>query len=205
MVFEACRLSIELIIACDSTRQTHALCSKGNVLWHIPQCPMVQGRVAPLGSGSQLPVASGRRGWILPNTPRHWVLATGDCICPGARFVLCFDEEVRSSVADPQEQERPEKPRKSHWLWPAGAVATGLAGITLLLLRGCWHRKMSWPVRAEGHAYQVCLGCGVKRLFDETRFRSYGPFHYDLNELIAWENSRGAEPSAAPEEQRPAS
>ena len=108
-------------------------------------------------------------------------------------------------MADPQEQEIPEKPRKSHWLWPAGAMATGLAGVALLLLRGCWHRKMSWPVRAEGHAYQVCLGCGVKRLFDETRFRSYGPFHYDLNELIAWENSREAEPSTAPEEQRPAS
>src|SRR6266446_7158215 len=204
MVFEACWLSIELIIACGSTRQTHALCSKGNVLRHIPQCPMVQGRVAPLGSGCQLPVASGRRDGILPNTPSHWVLATGGCICPGARFVLCFDEEVRTSVADPQEQERPDKPRKSRWLWPAGAMATGLAGVALLLLRGCWHRKMSWPVRAEGHAYQVCLGCGVKRLFDETRFRSYGPFHYDLDELIAWETARETEP-AAPEEQRPAS
>jgi len=83
-------------------------------------------------------------------------------------------------------------------------MATGLAGVALLLLRGCWHRKMSWPVRAEGHAYQVCLGCGVKRLFDETRFRSYGPFHCDLNELIAWETARETEP-AAPEEQRPAS
>ena len=64
---------------------------------------------------------------------------------------------------------------------------------------------MSWPVRAEGHAYQVCLGCGVKRLFDEANFRSYGPFHYDLNELIAWENSRSMEPAAVPQEQRPAS
>ncbi len=108
-------------------------------------------------------------------------------------------------MADPQEQERPEKPKKSRWLWPAGAVATGFAGITLLLLRGCWHRRMSWPVRAEGHAYQVCLGCGVKRLFDETNFRSYGPFHYDLDELIAWENLRSAEPAAIPQEQRPAS
>lgn len=83
-------------------------------------------------------------------------------------------------------------------------MATGVAGVALLLLRGCWHRKMSWPVRAQGHAYQVCLGCGVKRLFDEKNFRSYGPFHYDLNELIAWEVSRSA-PASAPEEQRPAS
>ncbi|MBI3475500.1 MAG: hypothetical protein HY010_07190 [Acidobacteria bacterium] len=116
-------------------------------------------------------------------------------------------------MADPeeqiQEQERPEKSRRSSWLWPAGAVATGLAGAALLLLRGCWHRRMSWPVRAEGHSYQVCLGCGVKRLFDEQNFRSYGPFHIDLNELIAWETARRAEPPVAspeiPKEHRPAS
>src|SRR5258708_6212037 len=98
----------------------------------------------------------------------------------------------RSSVADPNKQETTELPRKSGWLWPAGAVATGLAGAALLLLRGCWHRRMSWPVRAEGQSYQVCLGCGVKRLFDEKNFRSYGPFHNDLDELIAWERARRA-------------
>ena len=111
-------------------------------------------------------------------------------------------------MADPKEQELPEESKKSNWLWPAGAVATGLAGAALLLLRGCWHRRMSWPVRAEGQSYQVCLGCGVKRLFDEKNFRSYGPFHYDLNELIAWERARRPEAAAeqvAPEEQRPAS
>ena len=108
-------------------------------------------------------------------------------------------------MADPKEQEKPERPRKSRWLWPIGAMATGLAGAAVLLLRGCWHGKMSWPVRAQGHAYQVCLGCGVKRLFDERAFRAYGPFRYDLNELIAWESSRKAEPPAMPEEQRPAS
>ena len=108
-------------------------------------------------------------------------------------------------MADPGVQETPEKTRKSPWLWPAGAVATGLAGMTLLLLRGCWHRKMSWPVRADGHAYQVCLSCGVKRLFDETHFRSYGPFHYDLNQLIDWERSRRSAPDDMPREHRPAS
>ncbi len=107
-------------------------------------------------------------------------------------------------MADPKEQEIPEKSKKSNWLWPAG-MATGVAGVVLLLLRGCWHRRMSWPVRAQNHSYQVCLGCGVKRLFDDQNFRSYGPFHYDLNELIAWESSRRPEPPAAPEEQRPAS
>ena len=108
-------------------------------------------------------------------------------------------------MADPKEQEKSEKRKKSNWFWPAGAVATGLAGAGLLLLRGCWHRRMSWPVRAQGHSYQVCLGCGVKRLFDEEHFRSYGPFHYDLGELIGWQNSRKPESPTAPEEQRPAS
>ncbi len=111
-------------------------------------------------------------------------------------------------MADLSEQEIQERPRKPNWLWPAGAVATGFAGLALLLVRGCWHRRMSWPVRAQNYAYQVCLGCGVKRLFDEKNFRSYGPFHNDLDELIAWESARQARPpvvSPAPEEQRPAS
>ena len=108
-------------------------------------------------------------------------------------------------MADPKKQERPEKSRKSNWLWPAGAAATGIAGVALLVLRGCWHRRMSWPVRSQNYAYQVCLGCGAKRLFDERNFRSYGPFHYDLTELIAWETSLRPEPPVSPEEQRPAS
>ncbi len=81
----------------------------------------------------------------------------------------------------------PEKGRKSSWLLAIGVMPTsGVAGVLLLALRGCWHRRMSWPVRSQGHSYQVCLGCGVKRLFDEKRFCSYGPFRYDLNELIDW-------------------
>lgn len=44
---------------------------------------------------------------------------------------------------------------------------------------------MSWPVRAQDYSYQVCLGCGIKRLFDEKNFRAYGPYSYDLNRLIA--------------------
>jgi hypothetical protein len=100
-------------------------------------------------------------------------------------------------MADPSEKKKSEKSSKSTWLWPAGAMAAGLTGFALLLVRGCWHRKMSWPVRAQGHAYQVCLGCGVKRLFDEKAFRSYGPFRYDLNELIAWEKARRPEIPAA--------
>lgn len=94
-----------------------------------------------------------------------------------------------------------EDKKKSSWLWPLGLLATGLAGASMVLFRGCWHSKMSWPVRAQGHSYQVCLGCGIKRLFDEEAFRAYGPYSYDLNRLIAWAAARprkiqrGTEPS----------
>jgi len=85
-------------------------------------------------------------------------------------------------------------------------LATGLAGVGVVVLRGCWHRKMSWPVRAQDHSYQVCLNCGIKRLFDEAAFRAYGPYSYDLNELIAWDLARQPklQPSA-PEQHRTAS
>ena len=44
---------------------------------------------------------------------------------------------------------------------------------------------MSWPIRVEGFSYQVCLSCGVKRLFDEGTFRGYGAYRYNLHDLIA--------------------
>jgi hypothetical protein len=69
-------------------------------------------------------------------------------------------------------------------------MATGFAGAAVVLFRGCWHGKMSWPVRAQEYSYQVCLGCGIKRLFDEKTFQAYGPYSYDLNRLIAQERSR---------------
>lgn len=87
-------------------------------------------------------------------------------------------------------KESAKKTGKSSWLWPLGVAATSLAGVALIALRGCWHRRMSWPVRIQEHSYQVCLECGVKRLFDEKRFCSYGPFRYDLNELIDWEKQK---------------
>lgn len=71
------------------------------------------------------------------------------------------------------------------WVWPISLVATAAAGIGVVLFRGCRHRKMSWPVRAAGECYQVCTGCGIKRLFNEESFSAYGPFSYDLDKLIA--------------------
>ena len=66
---------------------------------------------------------------------------------------------------------------------------------------------MSWPVRAQNRPYQVCLGCGIKRLFDEEVFRAYGPYSYDLNRLIAWDQARTGriQPAAEPEPHRTAS
>ena len=95
--------------------------------------------------------------------------------------------------------------RKYGWLWPVGVMATSLAGVVLVALRGCWHRKMSWPVRGQGYAYQVCLGCGAKRLFDEEHFRAYGPWGYDLNEMIARSKAAQAERPVVPRAERPAS
>src|ERR1700739_4007803 len=75
--------------------------------------------------------------------------------------------------------------KKSRWKVPLGLIATGVAGAAVLMFRGCWHRKMSWPVRYQEHSYQVCLGCGIKRLFEKKASHAYGPYSYDLTRLIA--------------------
>jgi hypothetical protein len=95
---------------------------------------------------------------------------------------------------------------KSRWTWPFGLLATGLAGAGVVLLRGCWHRKMSWPIRVQDHSYQVCPGCGIKRLFDEQAFCAYGPYNYDLSGLLAWdrEQKKGKSPEAMLAKERPA-
>jgi hypothetical protein len=94
--------------------------------------------------------------------------------------------------------------KKSRWKVPLGLMATGVAGAAVLVLRGCWHRKMSWPVRYQEHTYQVCLGCGIKRLFDEKSFRAYGPYSYDLNRLIAQDAASRAKRAQEEPQQRPA-
>lgn len=96
-----------------------------------------------------------------------------------------------------------KKGKRSRWLWPMGLLATGLAGVAVIF-RGCWHGKMSWPVRSQGCSYQVCTGCGIKRLFDEEAFRGYGSYSYDLQKLLAADRARrmrgpGAEPRPAAE------
>ena len=100
-----------------------------------------------------------------------------------------------------QEKMSQDKDKKSRWKVPLGLVATGVAGAAVLVWRGCWHRKMSWPVRYQQHSYQVCLGCGIKRLFDEKAFRAYGPYSYDLNRLVARDVGK---PESETEQRRPA-
>ena len=116
-------------------------------------------------------------------------------VCKVATLCNSVYLSVREAVTGSWRVE--ENKPKSRWSWFAGLVATGLAGAAVILLRGCWHRKMSWPVRAQDYTYQVCLGCGIKRLFDEQTFRAYGPYSYDLNRLILWSRSQA---SAAAEE-----
>ena len=82
-----------------------------------------------------------------------------------------------------------ESHKKRRWAWPLGLLAAGAGGAAVFLLRGCWHRKMGWPIREGGHSYQVCPGCGIKRLFDEEKFRGYGPYGYEVKELIARERT----------------
>ena len=99
-------------------------------------------------------------------------------------------EELQTESAQvPQGDER--KRRRVHWVFPVGVGLAALASAAAYLLRGCWHRNMSWPVRAEdehGHfSYQVCNDCGIMRLFDERTFRGIGPYGYDLHDLIAGE------------------
>ena len=105
-----------------------------------------------------------------------------------------------------EEESKPSKNKRSRWFWPVGLFATGLAGAAVIL-RGCWHSKMSWPIRAQGCAYQVCTGCGIKRLFDEDSFRGYGPYSYDLPKLVAWDQAKRlkVKPQVPADEHRSAS
>ena len=90
-----------------------------------------------------------------------------------------------------QQGEPPRRPhRHKHWVWPLGLAVAGLGGAAAFILRGCWHTQMSWPTRHDDEfSYQVCTSCGIKRLYDEKRFHAYGPYGYDLHDLIAQERA----------------
>jgi hypothetical protein len=123
------------------------------------------------------------------------------------RHILKGSKARRFVVKAEQEKDpSPKKVKRSRWLWPMGLVATGMAGAAVVL-RGCWHSKMSWPIRSQGCAYQVCTGCGIKRLFDEDAFRGYGPYRYDLQRLLAYDQAKRLknQPQTSPDEHRTAS
>ncbi len=91
--------------------------------------------------------------------------------------------------------EKPERPRRAvkvvpSWIWPVGLAAAGLGAAATFLLRGCWHNNMGWPMRYGEHSYQTCNDCGIMRLFDEKRFRPFGPYGYDLDKLIEGHKER---------------
>ncbi len=76
------------------------------------------------------------------------------------------------------------------WFWSLGFAVAGVGAAAAFLLRGCWHAHVSWPIRYDAdYSYRVCTDCGAVRLFDEKTFREYGPYHYDLDELIAREKA----------------
>jgi hypothetical protein len=102
-------------------------------------------------------------------------------------------EKPPEPVRDESEEKGAAASRRLHWAWPLGLAVAGLGGAAAFMLRGCWHSKMSWPTSYdEDFSYQVCPSCGIKRLFDPATFHAYGPYGYDLQELIACERAERA-------------
>jgi len=102
------------------------------------------------------------------------------------------DEKPQEHAPPHKEGETDDAPRRHrvHWVWPLGLAVAGIGSAAAFMLRGCWHSKMSWPVRHDDDfSYQVCPACGIKRLFDQATFQAYGPYGYDLHELIARERT----------------
>ena len=75
--------------------------------------------------------------------------------------------------------------RFRRWAWPVSIAAAVSGTAAVILFRGCWHTHKTWPTRYDEFSYRVCTDCGIKRLFDPELFRDYGPYGYDLDELIA--------------------
>jgi hypothetical protein len=86
-----------------------------------------------------------------------------------------------------------KKSKVPGWIWPLGIAVAGAGSVATVLLRGCWHRKISWPVRHDDeYSYIVCTNCGIKRLFDENAFREFGPYGYEIEDLIAQDRAKQA-------------
>ncbi len=98
-------------------------------------------------------------------------------------------------VVSKHQQDLPREPdvpvKRRRYSLPLGVAVAGVGTIAAILLRGCWHRHLGWPMRYdERYSYQVCTDCGMKRLYDAVAFRPYGPYGHDLEELIARDHAR---------------
>jgi len=67
---------------------------------------------------------------------------------------------------------------------PGAILKNLLKAAQTLILGGCLHRKMGWPIWLDGHSYRVCMDCGIQRLFDEATLREYGPYSYQVHDLL---------------------
>ena len=106
----------------------------------------------------------------------------------GAVMAHKIPESLRMKI--PKEDPPAHARRRSHWVWPLGLALAGLGGAAAFMSRGCWHKDMGWPTKHDDEfSYQVCMGCGIKRLFDPQFFRAYGPYGYDMHDLIAHERA----------------
>lgn len=96
------------------------------------------------------------------------------------------EESATPEVAQEKQEKAESQRRIPRWIWPWGLAFASLGAAAAVLMRGCWHTRMGWPSRYDKqYSYRVCTDCGIKRLFDEKTFQEYGPYGYDLKELIA--------------------
>jgi hypothetical protein len=117
-----------------------------------------------------------------------WSEATG-CWCVTPAPVPIRGKSIELSMNQKGAAMPNASQKKNRWPRPLGLLVVWAGRAVAFLLRGCWHTDLGWPIREGHHSYQVCLGCGIKRLFDENTFCGYGPYGYNMNELIARERA----------------
>ena len=73
------------------------------------------------------------------------------------------------SIAPPQQQPQ---------IWEGDGFRTNSVAFDWVRgsLRGCWHRRMSWPITRDRRTYRVCLNCGMCRSFDPKSWKTFGPY-----------------------------
>ena len=104
-------------------------------------------------------VSSGR---VVPNASDKQIR----CLTMGSVMADKIQEPPRIPKI-PKEDPPAHSRRRSHWVWPLGLALAGLGSAAAFILRGCWHKDIGWPTKHDDEfSYQVCLGCGIKRLVE---------------------------------------